>query len=315
MLQDDLMFAYFVTANRFDRLKNSLIEQIKIGIGIARQSYLITDCRPASMPKTIVDFFGDRIVAEDPYVLDDSGNRSFSFSKLRNSAIKTARASKASWMFFCDADTVLAKIILPRPGEYYTIPYVYWQKTEKETINQSLKEIESIGAAAFSEGNSWFVLHRNVFDALDFNEQIFGYGWEDLEFSVRVQAKGFVPGRCGTHIIHLYHTQEDRQVDWPQFYRNQAVFEAIQIQVQNGYVPDWRNSETLKTSHSAWVADLYFDYTGNIVVNPLSKTANRFDIVDGKFVIHWNDWPAEVFERDIEGLAYIGPLVISPTTI
>ncbi|GJE55022.1 hypothetical protein EKPJFOCH_1509 [Methylobacterium thuringiense] len=306
-MNNDIVFSYFVTSDKFYRLEKSISEQIKIGLGISQNSYLITDGVPNEFPDVLRDFFGDRIFSIESYVLDRENNKAFSFSKLRNGAIQAARNSTKSWMFFCDADTVITKISLPNSGTKYALPYVYWQKEADESVWESVRAIEKGGESAFSEGNSWFVIHRDVFGQLDFNEQIIGYGWEDLEFSVRVQASGFAVGRCDTHVVHLFHTQEERQVHWQQFQRNQKIFEAVQLGTQNKYLPDWRNSELLEARHHEWVANLYLDYTAEMVVNLLSKTANPFSVIDENIVIRWNDWPAELFRRDGACLQYVGP--------
>lgn len=197
-------------------------------------------------------------------------------------------------------------IELPGQHQRYVIPYVYWQKSPEETVAESIKKIDAEGIGAFSEGNSWFMLHREIFENLDFNENIYSYGFEDLEFCHRVQKMGYRKERCSTHIVHLYHSDEARNIDWILYERNRLIHEAVVLLANAGYRPDWRKTKRVKTTHSEWESDMYFDYASYVVVNLMDQSISSFED-NGQIVrIHRSDCLIEMFEKNSSGLKYVG---------
>ncbi|TXN20064.1 hypothetical protein [Methylobacterium sp. WL9] len=300
------IFAYAATEKSLSRLENSVRQQLEIEINISELSWLVTDCKAENLPCIITDYFCHRILTLDAFVLDEHGFMAFCLARLRNASIQIAEEHDATWLVFCDADTVIARVASPDNSIEFANPSVYWQKSSEETVLQSLKYINENGYLAFSEGNSWFMLNKNIYRRHTFNENMVGYGWEDLEFVARLKSENIVNHRSEMQIIHIYHTDEDRAVNWWQFERNRMIFECTNFSLSQGLEMNWQNIEVLGTDHPHWKAYLFFNHKTKTVVHPLNKSFGKYSLDGSSIIISWADWAPERFERIGNGLSYAG---------
>jgi glycosyltransferase involved in cell wall biosynthesis len=235
-LQDGICLAYFVTKSHFNRLASSIEKQKQLGINIQHDVVLVTDdASLVDASTTLNDYFGKNIVEVDPWLVDERFGRQFSFSRLRNEAINYILRKGYDFVFFCDSDTIFTSGVIQIPASVqFAVPQVYWQKTKTESIFDSLKTIES-ERNPFSQGNSWFILSREVLKSVRFNEAIFGYGYEDIEFWAKVRLLYSFTQISGLVIIHSYHTDGEKKINAELFERNKFICEKSIDLVRAGF--------------------------------------------------------------------------------
>jgi hypothetical protein len=233
------LYAYCVTneAHFLARLLKSIRHQQALDAlappATPPRRLLVTNVPMTELEGEIIAFFKGRIEFCNPIVHDDLVNKDyFCLSKFRNACIAYARAQEEEWLFLCDCDTVLASYDFTPPPSKYGVPNVYWQKSETETIQQSLETIAEKGKAAFSVGNSWFILGRSIIEKFTFNENIYGWGWEDIEFDTRVKAAYFGLSVIDQVVIHVFHPEAHRVRDDYAFSRGKRILETTRTLLQ-----------------------------------------------------------------------------------
>ena len=230
-------FAYFVTSTHFDRLEKSLIKQSTLGVDLKDDRILVTDANSDAIKKfpAITIYFGDRIISTDPWIMDENFGMQFNFSMLRNKALEFASQKNYDFLAFCDSDTILTIDSLSiNPKINFAIPNVYWQKDESEEILTSLDIIENQDNP-FSQGNSWFVISKNVINNVKFNEAIVGYGYEDIEFWAKCEHVFGNNDVIDFVIIHSYHPDTEKKIVPKLFDRNKFIFESCLNLVKSGF--------------------------------------------------------------------------------
>lgn len=232
-----LCLAYFVSSSHFDRLENSLNKQNELGVVLTHDRVLISDCSDefiADYP-LISKFFNGCIVATNPWIESEIYGRQFAFSKFRNSAIDYADSKNYDYLCFCDSDTIFTVGEIEIGDDIdFAIPDVYWQKNENESVRQSLININNEGNP-FSQGNSWFVLSRKIIKNAKFNEAIFGYGYEDIEFWAKVESKFGKARHINLTIIHSFHPGTEKKINTELFDRNKFIYESCLLLAQSSF--------------------------------------------------------------------------------
>ena len=238
--------------------KQRLIDRMHAKLGNSKR-VLVCDCSDVELPPELSEFFSGGIHRCDPFIQDAQGYRHFNMSKLRNLAIKVARGSNEDWLYFCDADTILVEDSVPPQDAKYCVPNVYWQRTANESLDVSLQNIRLEGNKAFSVGNSWFILHRDIFTRFDFNENMYGYGFEDIEYFARITANGWSLETVSGLVIHNYHGHSERNIVPSVLDRNKAIFDAGCLARTWNPRADWRKSKVFSTE-----AGCYYVYFGDL---------------------------------------------------
>ncbi len=235
--EKSICLAYFATSSVFDRLSVSLKKQFDLGIAINHDVLLVTDDDSPDILKahSLDRYFFDKTISVDPWELDVNFGRQFNFSKLRNAAIMYAMKNKYEYLFFCDSDTVFTSdhLLLDQTIEF-AIPKVYWQRSENESIHDSLRIIEN-EENPFSQGNSWFLVSRKIFSVARFNEAIYGYGYEDIEFWSKVEHTFSQVSTIECVIIHSYHPVADKKIIPELFEINKFIYEKCLDLARSGF--------------------------------------------------------------------------------
>jgi FkbM family methyltransferase len=312
MAKNSLLLAYCVTSDKayLSRLENTLVQQDMLDLKtqveyLAADRVLFVNAPAEDLPRRIRCAFGDNIVTTPaPHVIAE-GRRHFCLSKFRNYSIAYALDQGYEWLMLCDCDTVILPGSFSEPKTKYGVPDVYWQRSKDETINESLTIIQGSDTEIFSKGNSWFVLHRDLMSRIRFNENIFGYGWEDVEFDIRANACGFHLARVGIIVVHVYHSDTDRRIDPHAFARNEALVLTTKALLQRGYNPiALPGVDVVCGEHPHWSSPIGFLHNEKRVYLCRNRSWGSYtEKSNGNVVIQWDDYGSEEF-RSADGLYY-----------
>lgn len=304
MATNSLLLAYCVTAERayLERLEHTLVQQdildrmVEEG-NLAADRVLFADTPPEHLPERIRYAFENTLVTAPPYVIAD-GRKHFCLAKFRNASIDYALHKGYEWLMLCDCDTVFFPGRFHEPETRYGIPDVYWQQSKNETIGESLELIRAMQPEIFSKGNSWFILHRDIMNRLRFNERIYGYGCEDVEFDIRANACGFNLASVGIVVVHMYHSDAERAIDPRIFARNEAIVQTTKALLRQGHDPSALPVVDVEFGkHPHWSSAIAFIPSKERVYLCSNKSwGNYFSENDGTLVIEWDDYPNEEFE-------------------
>ena len=176
-----------------DRLGATIADQIKLdhvaGVEHRYARVLITDINRSLLTDAASNFFDDIVCDVEAFVLDPfTGKKYFSLAKMRNASIQYAAQHGLKWILLCDADTVIADYTFDEPDGNFGFPEVYWRKLASESIFLSLERVRNPNDSTFSGGNSWFLIRSELFERLQFDENFYGYGFEDREFGERAHS-------------------------------------------------------------------------------------------------------------------------------
>jgi hypothetical protein len=260
-------------------------------------SVLITD--QSEIPTDITVMFGGRVIRTDPFHHDiEAERRYFCLAKFRNVSIDYAVSNDYDWMMLCDSDTVVLRKSFKMPETCYGVPQVYWQRHEAEGVSESLSNIQTL-ADPFSHGNSWFILGRTLLERFRFNEQIYGYGYEDREFDERVLASGYHLKKTSLTVIHAYHPHEDRNIDSLSERRNRSIFEATKCLLSLGLRFDHSpRVKMISATHPDWKSNLFLFTDLKHVYHEANGSIGTFMLREDELTIQWKDFPIEHFFFD-----------------
>ena len=282
-----------------ERLLGSIEAQRQIetqtGIRCPYTKVLITDGSATELSTKVLDFFdyfvcGVSAFEDDPYV----GRQYLSLSRMRNAALRYAAQNGFDWVLLCNSDTVVADYRLEPPDSGFGVPEVYWQKNPSEGVLFSLAKTRNPDENTFSKGNSWFLISSSIFRSTMFNENIYGYGFEDMEYEARVLAGGARNTTTAMRVIHKYHPDSQRGIDRYCHERNRTIFEYVRHTLKAGDAIDVSQPmSAFPAEHKNWQGALILLPESNTVVqwNQLSK--GKYELDGGKLTIEWERFPRE----------------------
>jgi exopolysaccharide biosynthesis predicted pyruvyltransferase EpsI len=258
---------------------------------------LITDSGFTDIPSDIVGFFQDFCCNVDAFYFDYLASKKyFSLSQMRNAAFSYATKEGFDWLLLCDCDTIFANYDCEFPSSDYGFPKVYWQKSSDESILKSFETVNNPTSETFSKGNSWFLLSRQIFSSISFNENIYGYGYEDNEFEQRVLAAKFRPVSTDLVIIHKFHPHEERAIEPYINGRNKAIFEHSVSLAKNGkLLEDGKQFGAFHVRHPNWDGFLILYFRQGRLVYLGRGTAGNFKFDGRNLTAEWDELPAETF--------------------
>ena len=310
----DLFLPYSATTNpeNIGRLLKTIAQQRLVeklsGYTMPYQRWLFTD-RADRLPEDALSFFDGGIVECDPFLRSAGKPPRFSHSMLRNEAIRCARTLAPEWMMFCDGDTVIEPTRMPTPSGSFAIPNVYYQGSAEEQAYDSLKMLYASPEPPYADGNSWFILNRELLYTFVLNEDFAGYGWEDNEFEFRVSGSGNRLSVVDWKVVHVHHTQAERRIDEEVMEKNRALAYTVRWFIQQGSIDPTKpmpHMEVVEAEHPAW-------HKSKLVMCPaLGRVAHvnheSFATYErnGDYVrIQWPGWKADIFRIDGESLVEI----------
>lgn len=285
-----------------ERLLGSIGAQRRLesqtGIRCPYARVLITDSAATELSATVLDFFdyfvcGVTAFEHDPYV----DKQYFSLSRMRNAALRHATQSGFDWVLLCDSDTVIADYNLDPPDSGFGVPEVYWQKTPSEDILFSLERTRNPDEHTFSKGNSWFLISSNIFRDILFNENIYGYGFEDMEYEARVLARGAKNTTTAMRVIHKYHPESQRGIDRYCHDRNSTIFEYVRHALKAGDAVDVsRPMSAFPAEHKNWQGAFVLFPESHTVIQWNQLSRGKYELDGDKLTIEWELFPREIFE-------------------
>jgi hypothetical protein len=224
------------------RLETSIAHQRALGwkdvAGLRCDRVLFIDCDPGELDESVRSFFADVVSITPPYVRTrESDTGAFCLAAIRNDTIDYAERHHYGWIAFFDSDTVLLNQDFALPTSGYGTPKVYYQRDRAETIISSAATVSSGQPDVFAPANSWFIVRRDAYTRIRFNEMFHGYGFEDRDFDARMRAAGFAYTPSSMIVIHTFHSDADRRIDWDLHKRNEMLFEATKRLLSHGYDP------------------------------------------------------------------------------
>ena len=311
-----LALTYCLTkqANLIERMKKAIKAQTEIDEYFGRKCpynrILITDAAYNELPAEFLEFFDDFKCNVEAFYFDHLVNKSyFSLSQVRNAALSFASRNHFEWVLLCDSDTIFATYEFSLPLNGYGVPEVYWQKSESETPMQSLDVVSKPGPDTFSKGNSWFLIRQDIFSRVKFNENIFGYGFEDREFDLRVQALGHKLVSTDLCIIHQFHPHSERKVDSYIYGRNKTIFDySLALSKRNALSADQDQFGTFYAKHPHWQGFLILYFDRRRLINVGQGTGGSFQFEGNKLRIAWDKFPPEVFVFTGSSFDYTFPM-------
>ena len=268
-------YFYFATSATLARLAQSIIDQIAINkyrSGTTEGlSFLVCDVKSSQLPVELCAYFSGRTITCDPSVVDCHGQSRFSYSKLRNVAIHHARTLTLDWLAFCDADTVVVDGSMKVGNTHFRVPNVYWQKSAEESLAVSVKAVESGDSSVFSPANSWFILGKCVFDNFTFNENMYGYGYEDINFFERLRVGNHQLERVDSSIIHKFHSYDEKRVVASEFSRNRDIRDADLVMWETCPEARWEDSVVYLLDEANGMRSFVYYPRQNTIIDPQSK--------------------------------------------
>lgn len=276
-----------------------------LGSSIPYRRTLFTD-RADRLPREAIEFFNGGIFESNPFVETRNGVR-FCMSVLRNEAIRYGRSIGAEWTMLCDSDTVIVPRPFPIPDSPFAMPNCYYQDHAEETAVASLNKLESTDKNLFADGNSWFILGRELLATFLFNENFTGYSWEDNEFHFRILGAGYKCQVVDLTIIHSFHPHSERRIDPTITSYNKAMATGIRWFIENAAI-DARQSppprvEVFDAIHPDWESQVVLCEQRQQMVRLNHRATARFEANGEIYTFFWPFARPEVF-RMLDGKLY-----------
>ena len=286
------------------RLQGSIAAQRRLDretdVPCPYRKVLVTDAAPDSLPDRISEFFDDVVDSVAAFVDDGYvGKRYFSLSAMRNAALDYALRHGFEWALLCDADTIFADYQVELPDSGFGTPDVYWQRDASEDVLTSWQRVRNPGENTFSNGNSWFLIAERIFKDVRFNENIYGYGFEDNEYEVRTRARGAVLKPAKLRIIHRFHPEKAKAIDKYSWKRNSAIYEYVAEELKAGREPDLRQRvDALPARHRDWEGVLLlFPETRRLLHWP-QRQEGSYEFATGRLQVTWDKFGNDCFAAD-----------------
>ena len=177
------------------------------------------------------------------------------------------------------------------------MPQVYWQKHANESLEQSLAAIgDGTDASVFSNGNSWFMLARVLFSRFRFNEQIYGYGSEDIEFGARLVAYGHRIEETDMIVVHVFHPEAERNIIHEQRERNHLLTEITRSLERRGPVfAEPPVVRFIQARHPHWQALLALAASHGRVLHVRDGSWGDYKLNGRELSVAWDNFAAERF--------------------
>jgi hypothetical protein len=141
---------------------------------------------------------------------------------------------------------------------------------------------------------------------LRFNECIYGYGFEDIEFDLRAHAAGYGLRESGLIVIHLYHPDSERAIDPVLHARNEAMVAVTRSLLRRGRDPAaLPQIEISFAKHKEWSSALCLILSEKRVYVSANDAWGRYSFGrNDHLVIEWDNpnWPCEEFRLEWEPL-------------
>jgi len=207
----------------------------------------------------------------------------------------------------CDSDTIIAKQGLDLPLDGFGVPEVYWQKSGNEDILKSFQQIQNPGENTFSKGNSWFILSKEVFSRFRFNENIYGYGFEDTEYSGRLRLSGLRVSPTSTRVIHKFHPEADKGIEEYTWDRNKAIKEFVLYELQQGRDYDvTKELIVLPARHEHWKGALIFFPKDKELLHWPQRSRAKYAFYNRILRVDWETFASEFFTYQAGSFIHIG---------
>lgn len=173
------------------------------------------------------------------------------------------------------------------------------KKEAAEDVLTSLQRVRNPDQDTFSKGNSWFLIASRVSRDVRFNENIYGYGFEDNEYEARARARGAALQPASIKIIHRFHPHEAKAIDKYSWRRNSAIFEYVSEELKAGRQPDVRlRVDALPARHRDWEgALLLFPQTRRVLHWP-QRQEGSYEFSAGRLLVKWDKFGSDGFAAD-----------------
>lgn len=186
-----------------DFLKARLIQTRDFGKAIKGYSEIIVSDHLWGAPSLGIN--RSQVIKSDLWVGGE-----IQISKAHNISIRKALEMGAEWLVLLDADGVLISPISVWPSTGRGNIKVRFQ-VQGETVGHSSglfnqPVVEDYGwLSSHGITPAWFVLHRDVFSKYRFDESYVGAGFQDFDYSKRLEDVGIYQGACDACAVHLWH--------------------------------------------------------------------------------------------------------------
>ncbi len=315
---ETLFLPYCATTNpeNIGRLLRSIRLQREldrhIGRSLPYKRTLFTD-RVGRLPIDAIQFFDGGVFESHPFLNTPTGNR-FSMSMLRNEAIRHGRRMAPEWTLFCDSDTVIVPSAFPVPSRAFAVPNVYYQEHEGESAVDSVNRLAASETSLFADGNSWFILNRDLLFTFLYNEDFSGYGWEDNEFEFRVSGAGHKVEVVDFTVVHSFHQHAERRIQDEVMAHNKALATAMRWLIENGSLDPTHEVPHLQVYdavHPTWQSKIVLCPSRQQVIRIEPRNTARYKRNGDVIRIQWPFYPADEF-RLIDGRLIASSLLVLP---
>jgi hypothetical protein len=283
------------------RLQAAIADQHRLdtltGVKCPYRRVLITDLPKAALSSYCLEFFDDFVCEVEAFVHDSYVDRRyFSLSKFRNAGLSYAAEAGLQWVLLCDSDTVIADYALDLPASDLGVPEVYWQTAPAEDVLVSLERIRSPDDSTFSKGNSWFLISARLFREVSFNENIYGYGFEDNEFEARARARGASCTRTSLRVIHKFHPAGAKSIDEYSWARNRAICAYVSSELHAGrHVDVSITLEAIPAEHRDWQGVLILFPQIRRLIQWDQRQGARYELHRDLLKVAWDNFGPETF--------------------
>jgi hypothetical protein len=150
----------------------------------------------------------------------------------------------------------------------------------------------------FAASNSWFIVNRSVMETVAFNESMFGYGWEDIEWLIRADLSGYWKGHNSTIVIHNFHDAAERRINPVLEKRNSDITKAARaFWLEWGmFSPKEGKTRVVSATHRDWSSNLVFHPTRSALFHAEYNRVAEYRQLGRAIQIEWKNDRPELFE-------------------
>ena len=141
---------------------------------------------------------------------------------------------------------------------------------------------------------------------VSFNEEIFGYGYEDIDFDHRVRLSGHDIGQTDFVIIHNYHSHEERKIDPVRFQKNKYIVEYTSKLIENHQIIfKYKNIDYVKVINPFWESDLILMWDTKRLMHRDNGNFGDYELDGDVLHVKWDNFSPERYRKSGDAFEFI----------
>lgn len=140
-------------------------------------------------------------------------------------------------------------------------------------------------------------MSASVDNSFRFNEKLIGYGYEDIDFCLRVEAEHELKsGVCGL-VMHRWHSMEERRIDAGRMARNECICQSTRKAMAAGHAITSQQISAYRATHPHWQDDIIINHDDQRILRLAANNGGKGIEQEGAYVVSWDNpgWCDERF--------------------